>query len=131
MKKSVFILFATFLLLKADLLEVKDFKSDIYSKTTNELQKVELSLVFEGRYLKENRYKVLDALNIVIGSFFFEDLMTSKGKEEFKNLLIKYLSKKYGIDVDDVLILRLLKSDNLKIKELVKELKKEGCCKGK
>ncbi len=131
MRGILFIFLAVFSL-SADILEIKDFKSDIYSKSTNELQKVEATLIFEGRDLKENRYRVMDALNIVIGSFFFEDLMTSKGKEEFKTLLIKYLSKKYGIDVDDILIVKLLKSDNIKIKEFIKELKKEGCCnKGK
>ncbi len=113
----------------ADTLEVRDFRSDLYSKATSELQKVEVTLIFDGRDMKANRNKIFDALNIVIGSFFFEDLMTSKGKERFKTLLIKYLDKKYGVDTDDIMIIKMLRVDNITVKNLIKELKKEGCCK--
>ncbi len=126
--KKFLLLFFMLSFLSAEILEINDFKSELYSKATNQLQKVEASLIFEGRDVKENRYKIIDALNIVIGSFFFEDLMTSKGKERFKTLLIKYLEKKYGIDIDEILIVKLIRSENIKIKELIKELKKEGCC---
>ncbi len=127
MRKIFLILFLS-LSLFADSFEVRNFKADIYSKKS-ELVKVDLSAVFEGRDLKINKDRILDALNIVIGSFFFEDLMTSKGKEEFKNLLIKYLDKKYGVEIDEILIIKLMQADNITIKNLIKEMKKEGCCK--
>lgn len=127
MKKVFLILFFS-LSLFADSFEVRDFKANIYSKKS-ELVKIQLTAVFEGRDLKINQDRILDALNIVIGSFFFEDLMTSKGKEEFKNLLIKYLDKKYGVEIDAILIIKLMQADNITIKNLIKEMKKEGCCK--
>ncbi len=127
MKKVFLILFFS-LSLFADSFEVRDFKANIYSKKS-ELVKIQLAAVFEGRDLKINQDRILDALNIVIGSFFFEDLMTSKGKEEFKNLLIKYLDKKYGVEIDEILIIKLMQADNITIKNLIKEMKKEGCCK--
>ncbi len=127
MKKVFLVLFFSLSLL-ADSFEVRDFKANIYSKKS-ELVKIQLTAVFEGRDLKINRDRILDALNIVIGSFFFEDLMTSKGKEEFKNLLIKYLDKKYGVEIDEILIIKLMQADNITIKNLIKEMKKEGCCK--
>ncbi len=127
MKKVFLVLFFS-LSLFADSFEVRDFKANIYSKKS-ELVKIQLTAVFEGRDLKINRDRILDALNIVIGSFFFEDLMTSKGKEEFKNLLIKYLDKKYGVEIDEILIIKLMQADNITIKNLIKEMKKEGCCK--
>ncbi len=127
MKKVFLVLFFS-LSLFADSFEVRDFKANIYSKKS-ELVKIQLTAVFEGRDLKINQDRILDALNIVIGSFFFEDLMTSKGKEEFKNLLIKYLDKKYGVEIDEILIIKLMQADNITIKNLIKEMKKEGCCK--
>ncbi|NPA81531.1 MAG: hypothetical protein GXO31_02860 [Epsilonproteobacteria bacterium] len=127
MRKIFLIVFFLFYL-NADTFEVRNFKADIYSKNS-QLVKIDLSMVFEGRDLKVNQDRVLDALNIVVGSFFFEDLMTSKGKEEFKSLLIKYLDKKYGVEVDEILILKLMEADNITIRNLIKELKKEGCCK--
>ncbi len=125
---KLFLIFIFLVSLFADSLEIRNFKADIYSKRS-ELVKIELSAVFEGRDLKINKDRVLDALNIVIGSFFFEDLMTSKGKEEFKNLLIKYLDKKYGVEIDEILIVKLMRAENITLKNLVKKLKEEGCCK--
>ena len=127
--RKLFILIFLAVFLNADSLEVKDFSSDLYSKATSELQKVEAILIFDGRDMKSNRNKIYDALNIVIGSFFFEDLMTSKGKERFKTMLIKYLDKKYGVDVDDIMIIKMIRKDNITTKNLIKELKREGCCK--
>ncbi len=126
--RKLFLIFLFLVSLFADSLEIRNFKADIYSKKS-ELVKIELSAVFEGRDLKINRDRILDALNIVIGSFFFEDLMTSKGKEEFKNLLIKYLDKKYGVEIDEILIVKLMRAENITLKNLVKKLKEEGCCK--
>ena len=42
--------------------------------------KIIIDLMIEGRYVEEESFKVVDALNVVIGSFFAEDLLTSKGK---------------------------------------------------
>jgi uncharacterized protein (DUF2252 family) len=127
MKKiALFILLATFL--SADVVEINDFESDLFSKDRNHLKKVEFSLLFDGRDLQENRHKIVDALNIVISSFYIEDLFTSKGKERFKVVLTKYLSKKYAIDIDDIFIQKFKMVDNVSVDAFIDALRDEGFC---
>jgi uncharacterized protein (DUF2252 family) len=127
MKKiALFILLATFL--SADVVEINDFESDLFSKDRNHLKKVEFSLLFDGRDLQENRHKIVDALNIVISSFYIEDLFTSKGKERFKVVLTKYLSRKYAIDIDDIFIQKFKMVDNVSVDAFIDALRDEGFC---
>ncbi len=131
MKKIAFILLLSMSLL-SDVIEVKKFESDLFSKDGNRLKKIEFSLLFDGRDLKENRFKVIDALNIIISSFYIEDLFTSTGKERFKTVLIKYLSKKYSVDVDDIFIQKFkIKNSGVSVDEFIDALKKEGFCRQK
>ncbi len=115
--------------LYADMLRVEKFEADIFTKIDNKSQKVELDLLIEGRDVNTMDFKVYDSLNVVIGSFYVEDLMTSKGKETFKETLKEFAVKKYGIDIDDVFILRFVIKKELRVKEFIDALKKEGCCK--
>jgi hypothetical protein len=130
MKKiALFILLATFL--SADVVEINDFESDLFSKDRNHLKKVEFSLLFDGRNLQENRHKIVDGLNIIISSFYIEDLFTSKGKERFKVVLTKYLSKKYAIDIDDIFIQKFKMVDNVSnvsVDAFIDALRDEGFC---
>jgi len=127
MKKiALFTLLSTFLF--ADVVEINDFQSDLFSKDRNHLKKVEFSLLFDGRDLQENRHKIVDALNIVISSFYVEDLFTSKGKERFKVVITKYLSKKYSIDVDDIFIQKFKMVDNVSVDAFIDALRDEGFC---
>ncbi len=96
------LLFST--LCKAQMYRVDNFKSDIFSRETKSLKQIEISLIFEGEDIKAKDYKILDALNIVVSSFYIEDLFTSKGKERFKELLKRYILKKYMIDIDFIYI---------------------------
>jgi uncharacterized protein (DUF2252 family) len=125
-KIALFILLATFL--SADVVEINDFESDLFSKDRNHLKKVEFSLLFDGRDLQENRHKIVDALNIVVSSFYIEDLFTSKGKERFKVVLTKYLSKKYAIDIDDIFIQKFKMVDNVSVDAFIDALRDEGFC---
>lgn len=128
MKKiALFLLLSTFLW--ADVLEIKNFESDLFSKDRNKLKKIEFSLLIDGRDLKENRHKVIDALNIVISSFYIEDLFTSKGKEKFKTVITKYITKKYAVDIDDIFIQKFTVIDNVSVDAFIDALKKEGFCK--
>jgi len=118
--------------LYSDVVEIRSFESDLFSKDGNRLKKIEFSLLFDGRDLKENRHKIIDALNIVISSFYIEDLFTSTGKERFKTLITKYLSKKYSVDIDDIFIQRFkIKNSGVNVDVFIDALKKEGFCKQK
>ncbi len=113
----------------AEVYEISNFQSDIFSKDGNKLKKVTLSLRMEGRDLNENSYKVRDALNIIISSFYLEDLFTSKGKEGFKQALRQYLSTKYKIQADQIYLNKFkITPTPLEISELIDALKAEGCC---
>nr|MBP3725068.1 hypothetical protein [Campylobacter sp.] len=87
-------------------LEINKFQADIYSKS-NVLRKVELDLDIELRDENAKKSAIYDALNVIIGSFYAEDLMTSMGKENFKQSFIKYTAKKHSITIDEVYILGL------------------------
>ncbi|HEH4459503.1 TPA: hypothetical protein SG266_001548, partial [Campylobacter coli] len=73
----------------------------------NVLKKVEISLEFEGEKLKENENKLTDAVNTVISGFFYEDIFTELGKNNFKKTLEKFIDKKYKIKINDIYILSL------------------------
>ncbi|GEM_PF-3139431 len=109
-------------LLFGELYKVPDFEADIFSKDGNKLKKIELSIMFDGDNVRENDYKLLDALNIVISSFYIEDLFTSKGKERFKTLLKQYIMKKYMLDIDFIYILRLDIKERIDVDELLKRI---------
>jgi len=114
----------------AEVYEVSHFQSDIFSKNGNTLKKVTLSLRIEGRDLKENDYKITDALNIIISSFYLEDLFTSKGKEKFKDSLSTYLEKKYSVEADVIYLKKFkITPTSLEISDFIEALKAEGCCK--
>ncbi len=127
--KKIALVFTLCASLFGDVLEIRDFESDLFSKKSNQLKKIEFSLLFDGRDLKENRHKVIDALNIVISSFYVEDLFTSKGKERFKSVVTKYITKKYAVDVDDIFIQKFRVVDNVNVEAFIDALKKEGFCK--
>jgi hypothetical protein len=130
MKKiALFLIFTAFL--KADVVEIKNFESDLFSKNGQVLKKVEYSLLFDGRYLKENRHKIVDSLLVVISSFYIEDLFTSKGKERFKKVIKQYANKKYSLEIDDIFIQKFKIKENVTVDEFIEALKKEGYCKSK
>jgi len=127
---------ALFLLLQfllcAQVYEIKAFESDIFSKKGNNLKQISLSLTFEGKFLEKEEHKIADALNIVISSFYLEDLFTSKGKEQFKKSLIAYLAKKYAITVEALYLDNMKRLTNdIEIDALVKALKEQGYCQQK
>jgi hypothetical protein len=124
MKKLLFLLIFSSSLLFGELYKISDFETDIFSKDGNRLKKIELSIMFEGDGIRQYDYKLLDALNVVISSFYIEDLFTSKGKERFKDLLQQYVLKKYMIDVDFIYILRFGIKEQVDIDTLLKRIEK-------
>ncbi len=106
--KKIFLLAFLSLSLNAQSLELDKIRTDLYSKSgANILKKVEISLEFEGEKLKENENKLTDAVNTVISGFFYEDIFTELGKNNFKKTLEKFIDKKYKIKINDIYILSL------------------------
>lgn len=106
--KKIILPICLFLSLNAQNLEIDKIRTDLYSKNgANILKKIEISLEFEGKNLKENEIKIIDAVNTVISGFFYEDIFTEIGKNNFKKTLEKFIDKKYKIKIDDIYILSL------------------------
>ncbi|MDO5045302.1 hypothetical protein [Campylobacter sp.] len=105
-------------------LDIRDFETDLYSRDAqNSIKKVSVSLLISGRDVQDNEAYILDGLNVVIGSFYVEDLLTSRGKEKFKETFAKYTSKKHSVDIDEVLIISLKIVREPKLEELLDLLK--------
>jgi len=129
MRKIIFILFFCFISLQAeDIFQVSDFEVSIFSKLSKKPVQIETSMIFEGRDVEVYDFKIIDALNVVIGSFYAESLLTSKGKEGLKQAIINYTRDKYAIDVDNIYIQKLNIKRDLDIYDIIDKMKKEGCC---
>lgn len=103
--------------------EIKNLEVDLYSKTSAEMKKISMDLhIFTSEVAKSSAIK--DAINVIVSSFYAQDLMSSKGKEAFKEAIKKYSASKYKIKIDDVYILSLKEIDNIDIARLVKQLDK-------
>ena len=126
-KLAIFVFLASSLL--AQTLIIEGFESDLFSKRAHfEVRKVSVDLRVEGQYVKDESFKVVDALNIIIGSFYAEDLLTSKGKTALKDTLKSFTSKEHGVDIDTIYIHSLKIIDSAKTDEIIEALKAAGCC---
>ncbi|WP_060825705.1 hypothetical protein [Sulfurospirillum cavolei] len=110
----------------AETLAIEHFKANVFAKSDKKPVEVTLGLIFEGNDIKKNEYKAIDALNIVIGSYYAEDLVTSRGKELLKATLIAYAKKTHNITIDSVFIKELTVKTNPTTQEIVEAIKKEG-----
>lgn len=123
----VVILFFSFCSIYANSLSIEDFRTDLYSKVgNNTLKKIEITLEFEGENLEEK--KIIDALNTIISSYFYEDLFTEVGKNNFKETLLKFSNKKYKTQINNIYILRINSVSQFDLEELkrfVKDLEKK------
>ena len=126
MRKIVFSLLFVGVGLFAQMLNIDDFSSVIFSRATSKPVTVSLNLMVEGRYVEDESYKIIDALNIVVGSFYWEDLITSQGKVNLKKALKAYTTKKYSIDIDNIYIQKIKSQPNTQ--EIIDALKQEGMC---
>ena len=122
--KKIFALAFAAVMAFAETLNIDNFETDLYSRDAkSSIKKVSISLRLVGRDVVDNEAYVLDALNVVIGSFYVEDLLTSLGKEKFKETLAKYTAKKHSVDIDEVLIISLKTVREPNIEELLEALK--------
>ncbi|MDL0088347.1 hypothetical protein [Campylobacter gastrosuis] len=128
MKKLILIAFFCVFAL-SDALKISDFNADIFSKSgQNQTKKIAINLELIGTDLAENEAYVLDALNVIVGSFYAEDLLTSLGKEKFKDAFKKYTLKKHSVEIDNVLILGLKVVDDLDIERIIEAIKTKNLC---
>ncbi len=126
MKKVFFILVFVVVSLFAQMLNVNNFSAEVFSRVTKKPVTINLKMMFEGRYVEDESYKIIDALNMVIGSFYLEDLITSQGKQKFKEALKSYTTNKYSTDIDNIYIQKLLSQPSTQ--EIIDALKKEDMC---
>jgi len=127
--KKILLLIILPVFIFAQTLDVNNFTTDIFSKIDKAPKEVKMSLIIVGSYVQDENYKIIDALNVVIGSFYVENLITSKGKEDFKKLLIKYAAKKYSVDIDNIYIQKFEISQNPSTDDIINALRESGCCK--
>ncbi len=126
MRKIIFVLLLVVASLSAQMLNIDDFSSEVFSKVTKKPVTIKIKMMIEGRYVEEESYKIIDALNIVIGSFYLEDLVTSQGKIKLKESIKSYATSKYSIDIDNIYIQKIQFQPNTQ--EIIDALKKEGMC---
>lgn len=119
MKKFVFSLISVVAM--AGSIEISNFETDLYSKS-NGLKKINLSIKVIGDNVASEKDFIQDSLNMVISSYYYEDLFTELGKENLKKTIIKYAGKKYSVNIDDILIMNLKSKDSAEaIKEILKD----------
>ncbi|MDO4674523.1 hypothetical protein [Campylobacter sp.] len=117
MKRMILMLLPFFL--SAQNLELEGLRTELYSKSGgNVLKKIELGLEFEGKNVKDNEKKIIDAVHTVLSGFFYEDIFTELGKNNFKKTLEKFLDKKYKIKIDSIYILSLSGVEKFDLEEL-------------
>ncbi|RAZ61225.1 flagellar basal body-associated FliL family protein [Campylobacter hyointestinalis] len=110
-------------------LVINDFQSDLYSKAgVNNMKKITMNLELITRDESVDKAPIYDAINVIVSSFYVEDMMTSLGKENFKKTLIQYISKKYGIDIDEVYIISLKTINEIDIEKIIKAIKDRDLC---
>lgn len=129
MKKILAIVTLLCTLLSAEeILHVSDFEVSLFSKIEEAPVQVNASIIFEGRDVEIYDFKIIDTLNVVISSFYAENLLTSKGKQSLKEAMKNYARDRYAIDIDAVYIQKLHVRQVNDAKDVIKALKEEGCC---
>ncbi len=126
MKRVLGVVFLLHVSLWAEMLVLDNFHANVFGKTDKKPVELSLGLIVEGATVKRDEHKVVDALNIVIGSYYAEDLVTSRGKEVLKSTLIVYAKKVHSLTIDTVYIKDLTIKINPSVKEIVDAIKKEG-----
>lgn len=111
-------------------INIENFETNLYSKAgKNTIRKVSLTAEVIGRDLMENKGKILDSINVIISSYFVEDIMTSKGKENFKNMVLDYARKRYNVDVEAIYIIELKTMSEPSMDEIIAAIRSTDICK--
>jgi len=119
--KYIFLISLIVITLLGETIPIMDFRTDLFSKNSSSLKKIRMDLVIESNTTVAD-YKIKDALNITISSYFIEDLFTSQIKEQFKILFKNYLKSKENIDIQNIYIEKMEIINQVDLDELVKRL---------
>ena len=115
MKKSLTTICLLFSLLFADRLTIERMDTTLPHRQRNEPVDVSISLVVEGRDLKDERYKIIDVIQTALGRFDAYTLIKAQGKEALKSAIVDLADKRYGIEIDFVYIQNIrLETDTLR-----------------
>ncbi|AII14487.1 hypothetical protein CIG1485E_0627 [Campylobacter iguaniorum] len=127
--KKILLSLCVAIFVSANTISINDFQSDLYSKSgANNMKKISMSLDIQTRHDDANKAALLDSINIIVSSFYAEDMLTSLGKENFKKTLIKYASKKHGIEIEEIYIISLKIVNEIDIEKIIKAIKDRDLC---
>jgi len=120
--KKLFLLLLVNFSLYADLLTFDQINTSILSKKDSSYVNINISIALQGRDIAEHEIELMDVVQTAIGNFWAEVLITAKGKERFKKIILNRADKQYGIEVDFVYIKNIrIETDPLKkCQELLK-----------
>ena len=119
--KYIFIISVIVFSLMAETIPIMNFQTDLFSRNSQNLKKIDMDLVIETNSTVAD-YKIKDALNIVVSSFFIEDLFTSKVKEQFKELFKSYIKKREKITIKNIYIEKMQIVNQVDLDELMKRI---------
>ena len=118
--KIFLILIISCFALFAKTIELKNFEVDVYTKNNSDMKKITMDLeILANDNTNESALK--DAINVITSSFYKEDLLSSKGKEAFKESIKKYALSKHKITIHSIFIITL-KEANIDIEKIAKLL---------
>ena len=118
--KIFLILIISCFALFAKTIELKNFEVDVYTKNNSDMKKITMDLeILANDNTNESALK--DAINVITSSFYKEDLLSSKGKEAFKESIKKYALSKHKITIHSIFIITL-KEANIDIDKIAKLL---------
>lgn len=119
MRVLVMMILACFSLM-AKTIEIKNFEVDVYTKNNSDMKKITMDLEILA-HDSTNESALKDAINVITSSFYKEDLLSSRGKEAFKESLKKYALSKHKITIHSIFIITL-KEVNIDIEKIAKLL---------
>ena len=103
MKKVLLTLLLTTLLV-ADTLTIDHLQTTLPQKGHQGAIDADISLVLQGRDLAKNRYRLMDVIQMALGSLDADTLLTARGKKALKKMIVNFADSRYGIEVDFVYI---------------------------
>lgn len=118
-----FVIFLCAFTLSLYALSIEGFEADLYSKNNTQMKKIQLDIELKVDN-NANQMAIKDALNVIISSFYAEDLLSSKGKEAFKESFKKYTAKKYNIQIKEVYIIALKSVNEIDAEKIIKAVEK-------
>ncbi|WP_201352932.1 hypothetical protein [Hydrogenimonas urashimensis] len=122
--KTVLLMLSLALALCAGELHIDHLETTVLEKKSGKPVNVELSIVLQGRDIQQSEVALMDVIQTAVGSFWAETLVTSRGKAQFKKMVVELADRQYGIEIDFVYIQNIrIETDTLeKCLELIRKI---------